>query len=243
MALLYDNPCQKDPRLCAFCGGAIINEKFIVTAAHCLPSTKIGKFIVRLGVHNHRRGGREEVKCRPKRVIIHPNYDKTTFGADVAIIEIDNCTSNKSGNTKFNEIEMTHYIRPICLPNAVDAPLQAEESWTIAAGWGVKFDEKKTSAILLQRARLKVANTGLCQSHFQLQNYLVKSDMFCTIGDRGRDTCRGDSGGPLFARRGNKKFVMLGIVSWGDDHCGSGYSVYANALHYVAWIKQTVSYV
>eukprot|EP00118_Oscarella_pearsei_P009956 m.58895 g.58895 ORF g.58895 m.58895 type:complete len:711 (+) comp34843_c1_seq3:256-2388(+) len=238
MALLFAQPCSGQS--CAFCGGAVINNTHILTAAHCFPPQRGLSFVVRLGAHNWKKNTSQELWCFPKKIITHPSYvydsSNPKFVGDVALIQIDHCiaTANKK---RMEEIVMSKHVRPVCLPNLTDISLYDVGEKAKVAGWGKKHAHKDTQSVVLKHTRLPIADRGTCEANFNQQGWkVIKDMMFCTVGNEGRDTCQGDSGGPLMSRRQNGKFVVIGIVSWGDSHCGSGYSVYSNVLPYVPWI-------
>ena len=76
----------------------------------------------------------------------------------------------------------------------------------------------------------------------QIKFYRVLRDsQICAGGEKGKDSCRGDSGGPLMAEHLKKRksnWFAVGILSFGDETCGEQDSpaVYTRVAHYVDWI-------
>ena len=63
---------------------------------------------------------------------------------------------------------------------------------------------------------------------------------FCA-GIKGKDSCRGDSGGALMIKTSSGKFLQVGVVSFGSIRCGNGFpAVYTKVSAYATWIKQTL---
>ncbi|CAG7820758.1 unnamed protein product, partial [Allacma fusca] len=115
-----------------FCGGAIINEKWILTAAHCVDGYRSLSFpwdplIVVAGAHDLRK---EENSTRQYRAVyffnmhIHPEYNTLTHNFDVALLEL---------RTPLN---MTKTVSPGCLPDLY-RNMTFENEKVVAHGWGV----------------------------------------------------------------------------------------------------------
>lgn len=66
----------------------------------------------------------------------------------------------------------------------------------------------------------------------------------CAGGEEGKDSCKGDSGGPLMWEnpKGNKVFEVIGIVSFGPRNCGTEFvpGVYTKVYEYLPWIHQVI---
>ena len=82
-----------------------MNERFVVTAAHCIPSRNVEGYEIVLGDHNRLVDEKTEQKVRAKKITVHPYY-KPTVRNDIALIEMD------------QDAIITTYITPACLPSA-----------------------------------------------------------------------------------------------------------------------------
>ena len=242
MAMLYRHPCTQN---CLFCGGSILDNKYVITAAHCIVDNRNRSFIVRVGAHQVQSNVGPEWWCTVKNVAVHPSYDHASYDYDVALIQLGQCNSTLG---IANEIVMSPYIRPICLPNpssSADQHMYAVGESGTGAGWGKRKATPSVSgnfAKVLRHVELPISNKQKCQAHFSPQNWIVTTRMFCAIAN-GEDTCHGDSGGPFMAQQNpthNPRFVLLGIISWGDARCGTGYGVYTKVISIMPWIKETV---
>lgn len=203
------------------CGGTIISDKWIITAAHCLKGVGPNNVYVRVGTSNFY--SRDEGKnYGAKSVKIHERYDYKTYINDIALVELKS---------------------PIDYPNAEkiemvseDDALQGIEDPGVLAtltGWGVVKAGNKMAPEILQKVYLPIVSNETASA--------VWSDTSNTILMAGykngtKDACFGDSGGPLVVPFG-EDFKLAGIVSWGSSLCNS-YGAYTRVSSYENWIKE-----
>ncbi|XP_058055993.1 serine protease snake-like [Anopheles bellator] len=189
MALL-GRPCSRDT--CGendsgfdwFCGGSLIGTRFVLTAAHCAyVSMPHPPTIIRLGEHNLKDSfspNRQDVEVQ--RIVHHPGYHYAYY--DIALVQL-NVT-----------VTVNAYVQPACLwthDYDPDSPL-------IATGWG-NLGYYNEQATVLQRVQLPIVPNWQCNQstfHNRRLRHGILSMQLCA-GDQqgGKDTCPGDSGGPL----------------------------------------------
>lgn len=217
-----------------FCGGSIIDEKWVVTAAHCVLGTAANTLLIRLGETKRSTTPDENIQLRGvKQVIIHPSYTSSNSylqGNDIALLELN------------EPLVFTSRIRPIAM--AVTTPPVNSNGWL--TGWGRTVGSVRTQSDDLMEVQLPVNTAATCNDKFATYgvtgNY-VNDNMICLGTDSGSvASCNGDSGGPLaFRLNANSGWKLAGIVSWGLTGCIS-YSVHTRVSTYASWVRGIVPY-
>merc|ERR1712154_11871 len=209
-----------------FCGGSIISENYIMTAAHCAEGASY--FDIMAGAHNVR------ASSEPHRVEItsyngwtHPQWDHNTLANDIALIELPSPLS-------FNE-----YINPSCMPMAGDTA-DVNEMVT-CTGWGKPSDSAGgISPVLRMVEDRPIISNSECNAIYGI----VGDGVVCIDTTGGKGTCNGDSGGPLNMKYNVKsdgmgdKWKQVGVVSFGASAgCEVGYPAgFTRTEYYLDWI-------
>lgn len=117
----------------------------------------------------------------------------------------------------------------------------AEETYVgvrgIASGWGTLKEDGKPSCVL-QEVEVPVISNEECRNT-NYSSKMISDNMMCAgyPATGQKDTCQGDSGGPLVRERDDKKYELIGIVSWGNGCARPGYpGVYTRVTRYLDWI-------
>ncbi|KAJ8958444.1 hypothetical protein NQ318_002231 [Aromia moschata] len=196
------------------CGAALISYDTALTAAHCVPEFH-GSYSVRAGSSNLHKGG---TIAYVKQAIIHPCYDATNQDYDIAILKF------------FKPLRASTAIKPIRLP-AQDE--QMTDKWGLVTGWGVLSAVYPYVPDHLRGVMLPAISIDECKQDYRHQ-FAITPRMFCAgFKQGGRDSCKGDSGGPFVANH-----TLYGLVSWGVS-CAERYTpgVYTKVSLFRDYIK------
>ncbi|GJQ73798.1 hypothetical protein Trydic_g18738 [Trypoxylus dichotomus] len=212
------------------CGGSIISEKFIITAAHCIITSSNKVKYVAVGAYSLSQLNSDDnvQKYDVKETYVHREYNVIDYYNDIALIEIN------------GTISFDFRIRPACLHNSRDLP----EMFMIT-GWGSLESGGQTSNIL-QKATVVRVNHEICTRIYgnrrRLPNGVKENLQICARGSGNQlaDTCQGDSGGPLQVKMPLLNiYTVVGITSFGI-RCGITASVYTRVSNYVPWVEKIV---
>ncbi|GAB0088648.1 hypothetical protein DMENIID0001_031100 [Sergentomyia squamirostris] len=197
------------------CGGSIVNERYAVTAAHCVERFQASQLQILAGTTTLSHGG-ETYKVQEFH--IHPDY-QVLYTSDIALMRTDRPFNLSNSN-----------IEPVTL---TDEYAEGGEE-AVLTGWGNVIPFRPgVFPDNLQQVSLMTLSHSTCNNFHNLS-----STEICTTRLFG-GACSGDSGGPLVRKKDKKQ---IGVVSYGLVVCGSGYpDVFTRVSVFRPWINELTS--
>ena len=207
-----------------FCGGTLINDRHVLTAAHCVFGDLRVNLRIVVGLHKLSNLSASTAQTIVvSQVFSHEGYDRSRLINDIAVLRLQ------------RPVQLNQYVSPICLPG----PDAQEFNPVTTIGWGVTTENGFLSDTL-QQVTLAVLN-GEARSAYGADFNVTRQIAagIRAVGDK--DSCQGDSGGPLMFLS-NHQWYLNGVVSFGFG-CARALNpgVYTRVSAYVSWVQQQIS--
>ncbi|XP_031144573.2 transmembrane protease serine 9 [Sander lucioperca] len=200
-----------------FCGGSLINEQWIVSAAHCWQNP-MAQIAVLGDNHIWQNEGTEQYMS-VDAIYWHQSYDYKTLDYDIMLMKLA------------HPVTVNQYVKPVALPKACPTP----GDMCTVSGWGNIYTDQVFNPFYLQCVEVPILSNKDCDGSYP---GMITDRMVCAgYLEGGKDSCQGDSGGPLVCNG-----ELQGIVSWGQGCAQPNYpGVYTKVCSLMPWINDILS--
>ncbi|XP_048486949.1 trypsin CFT-1 [Plutella xylostella] len=221
------------------CGGVILTQHHVLTAAHCLfqkikdttavtgtTILRASKVVIRVGSTYSERGGS---KHATSKTVVHEDYKYLkSYDNDVAVLVLSTSVSNyKSSSVQPAAIPPGGYVVP-------------DNASVVAVGWGqTDMNCIESTPLGLRHVGLRTVDRDTCAARWRQEVPELPDSMLCAglLGVGGVGICIGDSGGPLVYNG-----VVVGVTSFLKTCDDSFYpQVFMRVSSYTDWIITTIS--
>ncbi|XP_035913539.1 brachyurin-like [Anopheles stephensi] len=215
------------------CGGSVLTNNFILTAAHCVVGTagilaSGGTAII--GAHDRStvEPTQQRIRFSGPGVIPHPFYTSANIRNDIALVRLD------------APIVFNARVQPVRLPARSDSRQFGGFLGTVS-GFGRTSDASQATSNVVMFTTNPIMTNADCIASWNA--VLIEPQNVCLSGEGGRSACNGDSGGPLAVQEGGS--LQIGVVSFGSAAgCAVGMpSVYARVSFFLGWIEANSDFV
>jgi trypsin len=218
LVALYDNSIF-------FCGGSIINKRWILTAAHCLDRINSASSITVHAGTNKLKGGKPQI-YNAVYFTYHKDFKRQGLPNDIGVIRVN------------KDIVYNKKVQPIKLATE---RFEGYGRSVMFAGWGAtkRINNEWPSANDLQEIELKIFEQDKCREAWKkIGPQKVLDSQICTFTKMREGMCFGDSGSPLVIDG-----VQIGFASYVlENQCAAGIpDVFTRVHSYLDWIKEHIA--
>ena len=222
------------------CNAVLIDNRHLVTVAHCFDKSESLDIKVRLGAYElfNDVDLQNSIEIEAEIIVQHPTYTHHNMHNDFAVIRLKHATP-------FNQ-----RISPICLPSPIEVrkfqvASNRHSARCVTTGWGLNAQLTKRQALseIPKHVWLPLVEHDRCEKQLRKtklgKRFELHQSFLCAGAEPGNDSCLGDGGSPLMCKQDDGTFMLVGLVSWGIG-CGQPNvpGVYTNVAEFVDFVEK-----
>lgn len=217
------------------CGGTLITDKVVITAAHCLFDSGSpiipARVIIQLGKYNLQFNDANTAEYEVFDIVMHEKYSNFDYNDDIALLKLSTV------------VTPTRFIQPCCLwPAETENIDYVVNKKGYVVGWGLQEDDELADT--LTEATMPIIDPLEClNSNRDFFGSVLSNYNYCAGYKNGTSVCNGDSGGGMFLKEGGVWFLR-GLVSFSavrEDRnvCNPlEYVIFTDVAKYLPWIQE-----
>ncbi|OCT81998.1 inactive serine protease PAMR1 [Xenopus laevis] len=231
------------------CSGALLNERTVVIAAHCVTDLgkssiiKVSELKVVLGKF-YRDDDREEKSQQHlhiSAVIVNPNYDPILLDSDIAVIKL------------LDKARVSDHVQPVCLTSAIEMMTSPQEYTIVISGWKILSDPRAPGSKneTIRAGAIELVDSLQCEQQYEENSISVSvtESMFCAKQEPGPspNICPSETGGISTVLLPSStspegSWHLIGLVSWGyDKSCRKDlYTGYTRVVTFKEWLEKNM---